>query len=89
MAHRIFVFHLGQGEASVAYSYSAATENKARQIVKKSLQTEAATETKVVRTSTPSLPSCCYSQSQCARVLRLKKKYFIYHPQFTVGSKNN
>lgn len=46
MAHKVFVSHLGQGDASAAYGYSTATKNKACQIVKKSLQTEPATETK-------------------------------------------
>lgn len=35
MAHRIFVSHSGQGDASAAYGYSTATKNKACQIVKK------------------------------------------------------
>lgn len=35
MAHRIFVSHLGQGEATLPYGYSTATKNKACQLVKK------------------------------------------------------
>ena len=51
MAHRIFVSHLGQGEATIPYGYSTAAKNKACQLVKKKKKKEKKREILVNRAS--------------------------------------